>query len=49
MVSESFLLSLCWKREECATSWLFSEKEAQYVADVIRRNSVDSVFEQLFD
>jgi hypothetical protein len=40
------LLSLCWKREECATIWLFSEKEAQYIADVIWRNSVDSIFEQ---
>jgi len=39
MVSEDCLLPVCWKREECADIWLFSENEAQYIADVIWRNS----------
>jgi hypothetical protein len=45
-MSEAFLLSRCWKRDECANIWLFSENEGQYIADVIWRNSTNSVFEQ---
>jgi hypothetical protein len=35
MVSETFLLSVCRKREEGSNIWIFSENEAQYIADVI--------------